>query len=450
MAAGSTLKAFVMQAAWAVALIAVWILQPGGAPGGGRVAAERAGGGGAEKTLDDAALAREARRLIRQLDAAEVAERDSAFSQLMELGPGVLAHLPKQSDNAPAAVRDAVRRLRREFDRQAADAAMQASRVTLDAKGMALTQIAAELEKQTGNKLLVEAPPELTMDVELKGVPFWQALDTIADRAKLSIYPFAQDGLRLRPGVPKMRPRSSAAFYSGPVRFEATGLRLERDLRTTTSANLHVALEIAWEPRLQPITLRQRLDAVHAQDDQGQPIAMASQGERSAMVQQGSSAVEIELPFLAPPRNVRSIGSLAGTMQVLVPGKIEQFEFTDLSNAKKQEQQRHQAIVTLEDVRKVNQIWEVRLRVKYIEAFNALDSHLVSWMLNNEAYLTDKSGKRVENAGFETTHRSEDEIGVAYLFDAAGGLAGHTFVYRAPSTIYELPVKYELKDLELP
>jgi hypothetical protein len=160
--------------------------------------------------------------------------------------------------------------------------------------------------------------------------------------------------------------------------------------------------------------------------------------------------VELELPFKAPARSVKSIASLAGAVDVLIPGSRESFEFAQLDQGKKDEQQKHNASVALEGVRKVNDIWEVRIRVKYVQAFNAFDSHLVAWILNNEAYLLDAKGEKIENAGLETTHRAEDAIGVAYLFEAPQGLAGCKFVYHTASTIYRLPVRYELKDLALP
>lgn len=439
-----------MSAALLTILIWIGFAQVGDAPTATVINGQSDSAEAKAKQAANDELARQARRLIRQLDAAEIAARDRAFAELVKLGPGVLEHLPKASGNPPAAVRDAVRRLRREFDRQAADQAMQAETFTLQGKGLTLARVAEEFEKQTGNKLVLEAAEDTTVDVDLQNVPFWKAIDTIADRAKLTVYSFAQDGLRLRSALPSQRARSDGAFYSGPLRFQATGLRLERDLRLKEEASLHVGLEIAWEPRLRPITLRQKLDAVQAQDEQGNPISVAAQGERSALVHQGSSAVELELPFKAPPRNARSIATLKGTIEVLVPGKLETFEFSGLENAKKTEQQRHNATVALDSVRKVNDVWEVRVRIKYLEPFNAFDSHLVSWLLNNEAYLVDSKGERVENGGFETTNRTEDEIGVAYFFEAEQGLAGHKFVYQTPSAIYHLPVQYELNELELP
>src|SRR5687768_4669601 len=43
-------------------------------------------------------LAREVRRLVRQLDDASVAARDDAYAQLVKLGPDVLEHLPTATD----------------------------------------------------------------------------------------------------------------------------------------------------------------------------------------------------------------------------------------------------------------------------------------------------------------------------------------------------------------
>jgi hypothetical protein len=362
----------------------------------------------------------------------------------------VLEHLPAKDANVPAAVRDALRRLRREFDRQAADLAMQASTVTLHGSGLALAKVAEEFEKQTGNKLVPDAAADIKVDVDFEKAPFWTALDSIADRAKLSVYVFATDGLHLRGAAPVQRPAGEGAFYAGPLRFQASELRLQRDPRLSGKASLKVSLEISWEPRLRPITIRQRLDRLQARDAQGAQLKVDGEGELPALVHQGSSGVELELPFVAPPRAVESIDSLKGAIDLLLPGKMESFEFGGLADAKKSQQQRYNAVVSLDGVRKVNEIWEFRVRISYEESEGAFDSHLVSWILNNEAYLIDSKGERVENGGFETTSRTESEIGVAYFFDVAGGLGDYKFVYKTPSTIYQLPVEYELKGLALP
>ena len=64
--------------------------------------------------------------------------------------------------------------------------------------------------------------------------------------------------------------------------------------------------------------------------------------------------------------------------------------------------------------------------------------------------LRPSDGHPIDNAGFETTRQSSNEVGIAYLFDLPDGIEGLTWVYETPAAIVELPVEYELKDIELP
>jgi hypothetical protein len=105
--------------------------------------------------------------------------------------------------------------------------------------------------------------------------------------------------------------------------------------------------------------------------------------------------------------------------------------------------------VTVDDVRKNGAIWEVHMRFALDESNGALQSHR-DWVFQNLSYLLGKDGEPIENAGFETTRQTPNEVGVAYLFDVPEGLHGLTWVYETPAAIVNLPVKYELKDIDLP
>jgi hypothetical protein len=101
-------------------------------------------------------------------------------------------------------------------------------------------------------------------------------------------------------------------------------------------------------------------------------------------------------------------------------------------------------------VRKNNAIWEVHMRLALDEDNEALQSHR-GWAFQNLSYLVDKNGEQIDNAGFETTRQTANEVGVAYLFDLPeGGIEGLSWVYETPAAIVELPVEYEIKDIELP
>jgi hypothetical protein len=118
---------------------------------------------------------------------------------------------------------------------------------------------------------------------------------------------------------------------------------------------------------------------------------------------------------------------------------------------KKSNQQKRRAgvIVTLESVRRNNEIYEVRVRIQFDETSGALQSHL-DWASTNEAYLEAPDKTKVPPDGTDPTRSTEDEFGMAYLFGLDEKLTGYTFVYKTPAVFVELPVEYEIKDIPLP
>ena len=105
--------------------------------------------------------------------------------------------------------------------------------------------------------------------------------------------------------------------------------------------------------------------------------------------------------------------------------------------------------VTLDAVRKQNEIWEVHMRLGLEEDHQAFESHR-GWAYQNVTYLLDKKGEPIEFAGLETTSQSPSEIGIVYLFDIPGGIENVTWVYETPAAIVLLPVEYEFKNIKLP
>jgi hypothetical protein len=209
-------------------------------------------------------------------------------------------------------------------------------------------------------------------------------------------------------------------------------------------------MEVAWEPRLKPIALSQPVDDVTATTDTGATLS-ASQPDAvmDVEVPDGTQAAEIILPFELPSREATKITSLKGRLRALVPGRQVKFEFGNLASAAGKTQRRGGVQVTLDDVRKNNAIWEVHMRMALDEANNALESHR-GWAFQNRSYLVGEDDEPIENVGLETTRQSRNEVGVAYLFDLPAGIDGLTWVYETPAAIVELPVEYEIKDIELP
>jgi len=132
-----------------------------------------------------------------------------------------------------------------------------------------------------------------------------------------------------------------------------------------------------------------------------------------------------------------------------LPGRVETFEFDNLPDAKNVEQTRAGVTVIVDQVRKNVDVDEVRLTVRFEQARNALESHR-NWIYNNEAYFVAPDGQRFEHAGLQAFRQAANEVGVAYLTDRDGGLAGCKFVYKTPALLIQTPVAFELKEIPLP
>ncbi len=399
----------------------------------------------------------EVRRLLRQLNAAEKSQRDSAQQRLTAMGPPVLDLLPPPNEKVPPEERVRVEQIWQAIQRAMAKAAVQASTVTLHGDALPLSKVLAAITEQTGNKIVGPqdaagaALPDPTLKIDLEKTPFWQALDQVLDQAGLSAYPFGdQKAIVLQPQLPGQALRSAAASYRGPFRFEAVEVQSKRDLRNPVNKALAVKIEAAWEPRLAPIALEEPLKKVVALDDAGRPMAVVgTEGTRENDVTAESMAKLLTVPLALPPRDVRRISRLAGTIEAILPGKVETFRFKDLNTAKDVEQRMAGVTVVLDEVRKNNQTWELRIRVRFDDAGEALQSHR-NWIFENEAFLEGPDGKPVAYAAYETTMQSQREVGVAYLFNIDAPLNAYTFIYKTPGMILNADLDYELKEIPLP
>lgn len=400
-------------------------------------------------------LTGEVARLVRQLEDASQAKRDAAEKGLVQLGPDILPQLPTITVRTPAETKERLGRVRQTLETMLSNTSAQPTTVTLQGE-MSLNDAFAALEKQTGNRVAdyERRSGTTNVNVSFDKVPYLKALDEVLDQADLDINVFGGEPnalvLMARPeGSTK---RTEGATYAGVFRFEPLRVEARRDLRNSAANGMRIAINVSWEPRVAPISLRQPIDKISLVDAQGNALNVGrsdSQSVLNASAELGMSAVELGIPLELPPRSVEKIASLKGTLTALVPGRMEKFEFADLEAARDVEQRRAGVSVTFERLRKNVDLYEVRIRVRYDEASNALESHR-SWIYGNPAYIVDAKGERVANLGANEGGRDENEVGIVCLFDLPQGPRGCRFVYQTPATLLQLPVEYELKDIPLP
>lgn len=390
------------------------------------------------------------RQLVLQLNAEELSQRQAAEKALIEMGPEILKYLPRTSRRTPAEVRQRLLRVIKAVESVAAKKAVEATRVSLSGK-MPLADVFAAFEKQTGNRIVGFENSSPEIEVKFDKAPYWQALDTVLDKANLTVNAFSNESNQLtvmaRPD--NQADRVGRAHYSGLFRFEPIRIQATRDLLNPSVEGLRLTLTVGWEPRLQPISLSQPFAQVTATHDQDGELEMEAEGQQNVGVRPGAATAELDLPFSLPSRDIKKIKSLKGELIAMLPGRLEKFEFKRLRNISNLELRRAGVTVTLERVRKNQELFKIYIRLRFDDAANALESHR-GWVYGNKAYVVNRKGKRFDYASSETTFSDDNEVGLAYIFDLEEGLDAYRFVYETPAMIIRLPVKYELKDIELP
>ncbi len=398
------------------------------------------------------------RRLVHQLNSAQLVQREAAEAELLRRGPTVLELLPPATINLPAETAQRLGRIRQRLQQAAAGAVIDASLITLHARAVRLSKVLAAIQEQSGNAIVdyrrqfgqPASDPPLTLRFDK--TPFWPALDQLLDEARLTLYPYAQQGaigIVAAAGAKRVA-RVGRASYSGPFRFEAVRIVARRDLGEADGQSLVVTLEAAWEPRLKIICLLHRMAGVRAVDERGDPLPVADRDAQPEVPAGGEvPAAKLEIPLRLPPREVRRIARLRGKLLATVAGKTETFRFARLGEAKNVEQRIAGVTVILEEVRKIGQAWEVRIRSRFDDAGDALASHR-QWVFSNEARLEGPDKKPIVYDTFETTAQSKNEIGLAYRFNTSRPLAELVFVYKTPGMIVAREFEYELKEIKLP
>ena len=175
-----------------------------------------------------------------------------------------------------------------------------ATTVTLAVKNAPLSRVLAEVTKQTGvvfDSQLGDPDPKVSVDLS-DGQHFWKAVDLIADRAGARVVIQQCAG---RVVLTKRLPgeRALIVSYDGPFRFCVKRVSATWDLDTDTRTYT-ADVEVAWEPRLQPLFLDTVPQDVVAVDNQRKRYLVPDAGHSEAPVD-GSTSLTIKVPLPALP-----------------------------------------------------------------------------------------------------------------------------------------------------
>ncbi len=412
--------------------------------------------------ISESALKDRVAQLVERLESPKMESRASAEKSLIDLGPKVIALLPTKIDTTKKDLVERLERIRSSIQAKDDQTNLGASKITLKAKAIRLTEAIKEFQTQSGNIItdLREANgDEVTnpaVDLEIEDKCFFEALDILAEKAGITYTPYTNDGtlgimaggMQPQPGMPAMA--KPMLIYSGPFRIQFKEIAIVKDF-TMATGKATAQFEVLWEPRIRPMLLSIKNDDLKIVDDQGKTIMPEVKEESSETgLRAGNCAAEINLELVAPERAAKTIASLKVKGNVTVPSGMKSFKFPNLG-ATNVTQKQGDISVTLESCEVDEQTWKVALNLAYPEGGPAFESYRQG-LFNNRPWLQRADGSRFEhNGGMNDGGTGEGKIGFEFMFvDAPGKPSDYLFIYETPAKVVPIPLEFEFKDVPLP
>jgi hypothetical protein len=402
----------------------------------------------------DAALRDRVLQLLGRLEDPKPEARDEAEARLIKLGGKILPLLPDPSGVTSKEKKERLERIRAALAQDGEERKTGASKVTIQAKGIRLSEAVVQLQKQTGNTitdLREQLGAEVTnpaFDLDVRELPFLEALDRVAQLAEVTVNAFTGDGsIGITAGKP---PKDPLIQYVGPFRVAFKQLTAGRDLQAGSST-ASAQFEVSWEPRLRPMLLALKADEVEIKDDKGREIKPQTMMESNETVLRPENpAAELNLNLDAPDRSAAKLASFRVKADVTLPSSIKTFRFPSLAQENVTLKQ-GDVSATLQNVEIDEQVWKVNIQLDYADTGPAFESYRQG-LFNNRIWLQKADGTRFDhNGGFSNTSADGGKLGFEYLFvDAPGKPAEYQLVYETPSKVVTVPLAFEFKNVPLP
>ncbi len=337
--------------------------------------------------------------------------------------------------------------------------------VTLKADAMPLSKALAELARQSGNQVADRraAKTDPTLKLQLENTSFWPALEAIAKAAGCNISTFQADAqVSLVDGSFVDAPTA----YAGVLRVRARRVGVDFDYETKVH-NAKIGLDIAWEPRFQPLYLETGpVEAVFAADPMGKDASatMPSRG-KSLVADHERVAYAVNVIVPAPARSSPKIKCVKGVVKLTSAAKMLTFSFPGLKALKKGDepltQTRDGVQVSVVQIKPETARWSVEVHISNPPGNPVFESYQ-SWLGNNRMSLEKGEGAsraiwapKPEDEQVLREDRNATRAEIVYRFEVGakqskGTLSDWTLVYRTPGPIVEVDVPFELKGLALP
>lgn len=396
----------------------------------------------------DAGLRREVAEYVSELASPLRSERVAAEQALLKLGPQVLELLPGSDEFNDQATRFAVRRLRIQLERVAAEESVRPALVSLRGT-LSVEEIAARIEQQSGNRIDVEAVSkaarEANIDVDWQETPFWACIDSLTDYDGVA-WMSATD----EPGV-RLVDTSETAAVQEAAADTANAFRIAIEPLTRRRGTLRAALRLTAEPRLRPLFVRiADADFVAALEKESLPLFSPQAVTELPMTDRGPARFSVL--FRAPDDQKIVSATVRGRVNIHVAAAPVEVRFDDLSGQRVFYLRRGGVSVRLkraepESTSRGGHELVLRLAIAYDSGGPEFESHR-TWLYHNECRLEHADGTRLApESGVEITRQADGGAELVYRFAdvTSASLRDWRLVYVAPTLLIDLPLEFEFE-----
>jgi hypothetical protein len=417
-------------------------------------------------------------QLLRQLGHSDFRQRAAALQRLELYGPEILPlvneHLRTTED---AEVRRNLVALAAALKQIVA---VQPTRINISMKQKTVREVVTEFGKQSGYKMELypnggadDERERRVIDIELKNVPFWQALDSICQLGGLTYfegwYGYENFTVRLHHGESEV----NFLHVDGPFRVRVQGFNYYRHIHfpvgqrnqnpnqggVQRNESLQVNFGIAVEPKLPMLGAGQPV-FTHAEDERGQSL-LPPQAQMQPNMNYSYSSYRMYMQHvsgtLQPAGNVKKIKLLKGMIPVrLISSQTPRITVENVTAVKNQSFKDGNTTVVVEEA-KVNGN-NLVLKVSVSEpAQKDIPDYAWSNAVTQRLEIMDEKGVRIRNNGILDWQNNGGTAkgSIQYWIEnpVQGGLFGDKVKYKlvySDWTTVNVGVPFEFRDLPLP
>ena len=93
-------------------------------------------------------------------------------------------------------------------------------------------------------------------------------------------------------------------------------------------------------------------------------------------------------------------------------------------------------------------LYSAKISYAVSDSGDAFESHN-GWMFRRQVFIVDKNKRKILPKRSLTLSQQSNKIGFDFLFELPDGPQGCKFVYVAPTSIRNVPIQFDFRDIEL-